>query len=328
MSTSRREFLKKATAAAVAPALGALVPPASNIPALAQESSYPANKMSAVLPGVVSEITLHTPHVVKEIAPGKPFQIWSFEGSAPGPILHVKEGEPVHFTMINDGGMPHSIDFHAAQLPWDKYYQSIAPGETHSFDWVPNFPGAFMYHCGTPPVYVHLGNGMHGAIIVQPKNGWPEPAREYVLVQSEWYLTAEPDANGVYYGDPAKILQVVPDFVVFNGYSNQYQEEPLVADPGELIRIHIVNSGPTLWSAFHVIGALFEATYADGNPANWQTGMQTVTIPPGGGYTVTLRIPDEGYYPFVTHSFAYTGLGALGLIKVGNPPDLGTAVAH
>ena len=68
--------------------------------------------------------------------------------------------------------------------------------------------------------------------------------------------------------------------------------------------------------------------HLDGNPANKQVGMQTVTIPPGGGYVVEMRIPDEGFYPFVTHSFAYTGKGALGLIKVGNPPPLGEGMSH
>jgi nitrite reductase (NO-forming) len=329
--TSRREFLRGAATAGAATfipltkSLNGILN--SSSASMIQDSGYPANKMSAGLPDIVNEITLHTPHVIKEIALGKPMQLWTYEGSSPGPILHVREGEPVNFTLINDSDMLHSVDFHAAQLPWDIYYQSIPPGESLSFTWTPNFPGVFMYHCGTPPVFVHLGNGMHGAIVVQPRDGWPEPAREYVLVQHELYLTAQPDANGVFYGDPAKILAVSPDYVVFNGYANQYQEEPLVANPNELIRIHVCNCGPTLWSAFHVIGALFEATFPDGNPVNRQVGMQTVTIPPGGGYTVELRIPDEGYYPFVTHSFAYTGLGALGLIKVGNPPDLGI-VSH
>ena len=76
--------------------------------------------------------------------------------------------------------------------------------------------------------------------------------------------------------------------------------------------------GPTTFSAFHVIGALFDTAYADGNPQNVQHGMQTVTIPPGGGYMVELVIPDAGLYPFVTHSFAYTGRGALGLLKIGD----------
>ena len=101
-----------------------------------------------------------------------------------------------------------------------------------------------------------------------------------------------------------------------------------MADPGQLIRMWVMNAGPTTFSAFHVIGALFQNTYADGNPANKQYGNQTVTIPPGGGYMVELTIPDAGLYPFVTHSFAYTGLGALGLIDVGNVPVPNMPISH
>src|SRR5262249_21016968 len=298
-------------------------------PAAPLRDAVPTNKMSATLPDLTGEIYLHTPHVVKEIAPQVNAEIWTFEGTSPGPILHVKEGSPIKFTLDNNSGMmAHSIDFHAALLPWDLYYQGVNPGEKKSFHWTPPYPGVFMYHCGTPPVLMHIGNGMHGAIIVEPKNGWPEKAaHEYVLVQHEYYLS-DPDDKGVRHGDVGKMGQAKPDFVVFNGYANQYKDDPLVANPGELIRIHICNAGPTFFSAFHVIGTLFTAAYADGNPTNKQIGMQTVTIPPGGGYTVELRIPDEGLYPFVTHSFAYTGLGALGLIKVGNPHMDMTGVAQ
>jgi nitrite reductase (NO-forming) len=332
-STNRRRFLTGMVAAAGTTALGISSAPAqaatTRVRSTRLGATYPDNKMSAVLPAVNSSITLHTPHAIKQIAPDMPYELWTFEGSGPGPVLNVMEGEPVDFTMINDSGvMGHSIDFHAALLPWDKYYQVVNPGEEHKFTWTPKYPGVFMYHCGTPPVLLHLINGMHGAIIVQPKNGWPEKAdREYVLVQHEYYL-GEADDQGVYRGDYTKAVAVQPDLVVFNGYANQYQADPLVANPGELIRLYVCNAGPTTYSAFHVIGTLFTASYADGNPANKQVGMQTVTIPPGGGYVVEMRIPDEGFYPFVTHSFAYTGKGALGVIKVGNPPPLGEGVSH
>jgi nitrite reductase (NO-forming) len=135
-----------------------------------------------------------------------------------------------------------------------------------------------------------------------------------VLVQSEFYLTQ--GEGGAWNGDLARMQAVQPDFVVFNGAANQYQQETLKAAPGELIRLHVMNAGPTLFSAFHVIGALFDKTYADGNPANVMRGMQTVTVPPGGGYTCELVIPEAGKYPFVTHSFAHTGLGAVGMIDV------------
>ncbi len=337
---SRRRFLRNTVAAGSAAALAgtfgsvsgvaaASSAPASSPFATVKADTYPANKMSAVLPPINQEINLHTPHVIKEIAPGLPYELWTFSGSAPGPHLHVRAGEEVKFTMTNDSGvMAHSIDFHSALLPWNKYYQAVQPGEKLSFSWASRFPGVFMYHCGTPPVLMHIGNGMHGAIIVDPRNGWPEKAtKEYVLVQHEYYL-GQPDDKGVYRGDAAKMQQPKPDQVVFNGYANQYQTEPLVADPNELIRIYVCNAGPTTFSAFHVIGTLFTNVYPDGNPANKQTGMQTVTIPPGGGYVVEMRIPDEGLYPFVTHSFAYTGLGALGVIKVGNPPMPDMPAAH
>jgi nitrite reductase (NO-forming) len=338
-SGNRRNFLKGTIAAAGAVTLGGVIRGSSyntlaqGLPAQqatpASAGNAPANKMSADLPPLTQEITLHTPQVIKEVAPSVVAEVWTFEGSAPGPILHVKEGEPVKFTLINDSGaMGHSIDFHAAMLPWDKYYQMVPTGEQASFTFTPPYPGAFMYHCGTPPVLMHLGNGMHGAIIVEPKNGWPEKAdHEYVLVQHEFYL-GDADAQGVRRGDFMKMSAAQPNFVMFNGYANQYKDNPLVANPGELIRIHIVNAGPSTFSAFHVIGTLFIAAYADGNPANKLVGMQTVNIAPGGGYTVELRIPDEGLYPFVTHSFAYTGLGALGIIKVGNPKMDMTGVSH
>jgi len=334
---SRRGFLKTGFAAAGAVAFGgALAKVATASPVKPEHAgrmfdttAVPQNKMSAALPAVNDTIVLHTPHLVKEVAPDTNVELWTFEGGAPGPILHVREGEPVKFTLMNNSGvMAHSIDFHAAFLPWDKYYQGVADGQQASFTWTPPYPGVFMYHCGTAPVLMHLGNGMLGTIIVEPKNGWPEKAaHEYVLVQHEYYLT-DPDEKGVRHGDFLKMSAGKPDMVVFNGYANQYKDDPLTANPGELVRLHICNGGPTTFSAFHVIGTLFVAAYADGNPANKQIGMQTVTIPPGGGYTVELRIPDEGLYPFVTHSFAYTGLGALGVIKVGNPAMTTSMLVH
>ena len=133
-------------------------------------------------------------------------------------------------------------------------------------------------------------------------------------MQSEFYTSKAPD--GSYYLDPSKTLKATPDYVVFNGYANQYKDAPLKAKAGQRIRLFIVNAGPSLFSAFHVIGAIFSDTYADGNPANHMQGNQTITIPPGGGYVVELTIPDPGSYPFVTHSFADVGLGAVGVIQV------------
>ncbi len=285
---------------------------------------YPA-ELAPASSDKTKQITLEVKDANVEVAPGVVMRAWTFNGTVPGPVLHVRQGDTIQFTLVNHGSMQHSIDFHAAQTAWNVNYKSINPGESLSFTWTANFPGVFMYHCGTPPVMDHIGSGMYGVIVVDPAQPLP-PAKEYVLVQSELYLTQQPD--GYYTPDFAKMNAVAPSYVVFNGYASQYSGAPLMADPGQLIRLWVLNAGPTTFSAFHVIGALFQNTYVDGNPANKMYGQQTVTIPPGGGYMLELTIPDAGLYPFVTHSFAYTGLGALGLIDVGNVPVPNMPVSH
>jgi nitrite reductase (NO-forming) len=238
-------------------------------------------------------------------------------GSAPGPVVRVTQGDTVRFTLHNAStAMQHSIDFHAAQTPWDKNYQPVDPGKTLSFDWVARFPGVFMYHCGTPPVIQHISNGMYGAIVVEPSRALAK-AREYVLVQSEFYPSAKA-TNGIYYGDYNAMLADQPGYVVFNGVANQYKDHPLVARPGELVRIWIVDAGPSHWSAFHVIGALFENAYLDGNPFNVQHGLQTVTVRPAAATWSSCRSRMPGAYPFVSHSFADAVKGDLGVIKVSD----------
>ena len=264
-------------------------------------------------PSRAKTLRIETKELTHEVAGSVTMDAWTFDGVLPGNVVHVREGDAIAFTLHNGGTMGHSIDFHAAQTPWNVSYKTILPGQDISFNWKANYPGVFMYHCGTGPVLQHLINGMYGAVVVDPAQPFA-PAHEYVLVQSEFYLSKGKTGN--WDGDLVRASAVQPDFVVFNGAAGQYQQQPLQASAGELIRLHVVNAGPTLFSAFHVIGAIFDKVYPDGNPTNVLRGVQTWTIPPGGGATFELIIPEAGQYPFVTHSFAYTGLGAIGVIEV------------
>ena len=239
-------------------------------------------------------------------SPDKAYRSMNFGGQVPAPTLRITEGDTVHFTLTNQGTMPHSIDFHAAQIAWSRVYQEVAPGASASFDWTAKYPGVFMYHCGAAPVLMHMADGMYGMVIVDPKGGRP-PAREYVIVQSEFYGSG---------GEYAKMLNDPPDVVVFNGQSLRYKTNPLVATAGELVRLFIVNAGPNSSSAFHVIGALFSHYESDGYPPNAQGMHQTIDVPPGDGALVELTFAEPGTYPFVTHKFSDASKGATGLFKV------------
>ncbi len=176
--------------------------------------------------GNVVEVDLVARETTQEVAPDVKYQVWTFNGTAPGPVIRVQLGDTVRFTLTNDTsiGMQHSIDFHAALTPWDKNYQPVDPGETLTFDWVAMYPGVFMYHCGVDPVLQHIGNGMYGAIIVET-DALPAE-REFVLVASEFYPGAKP-IDGVYVGDLDRMKAVEPEYVVFDGLANRYLESPL-----------------------------------------------------------------------------------------------------
>ncbi|MGH8377915.1 MAG: multicopper oxidase domain-containing protein, partial [Gammaproteobacteria bacterium] len=248
------------------------------------------------------------------IASGVDYQAWTFGGTVPGPIIHVRQGQTVNVTFSNHGTMQHSIDFHAAITPPSLHYVEVQPGETIKFSFVARVPGAFLYHCGTPPVLLHIANGMYGALIVDPAKPLPPAAESYVLVQSEWYT--QQVAGHLMGPNYEKMLAERPDEVVFNGAAFQYRDHPLVVTPGKLVRLYVVDAGPDLWTSFHVIGAIFDKVYPDGDAAHALSGVSTYSVGPGAGAVFDLVIPEPGKYPFVDHDMAHAMIGAVGVLEV------------
>jgi nitrite reductase (NO-forming) len=238
---------------------------------------------------------------------------WTFEGDIPGPVVHCQVGDTVEFTLTNDGVVPHSMDFHAAQVDPKVAFRSVPKGQSVTFTFTPKWAGAFMYHCGTAPVLMHIGSGMYGAIVVSPREPLP-PAKEFVLVQSEFYL-AEASA-GVRAFDYQKMLSTLPDFVVFNGRTNQYIDAPIRVKVGDRVRFWVVNAGPTHPCNFHVVGEQFDTIYLGAPPLSPIRGVQTWDVAPGGGMCFELLCDVAGEFPFVNHGFGHGQKGAIGFLVV------------
>jgi nitrite reductase (NO-forming) len=182
-----------------------------------------------------------------------------------------------------------------------------------SFSFKPKYAGAFMYHCGTAPVLMHIGSGMFGAIIVSPRETLP-PAKEFVLVQNEYYLAAA--ANGVRASDYQKMLNLLPDVVCFNGRPNQYVKDPIHVKVGDRVRFWVLSVGPTHPCNFHVVGEQFDTVYLGAPPGNSIRGVQTFSVPPGGGMVFDVVCDVPGEFPFVNHGFGHGQKGAIGLLAV------------
>lgn len=286
-----------------------------------------------------------------EVANGVRYRAWTFGGTVPGPVIHIREGDRITFTMknrsdemikISEPGaetspflnqisenpfmepeaaimpMPHSMDFHAGTVAKDDKWRTIAPGQTIKFDWVANYPGTYIYHCGTPSVLMHTAMGQHGVVVVSPKNGYPtdyEVDREYVVVQSEYYLTKGSGDLYQYDFEAAQTRQ--PSHVVFNGHQTILHDQPLKANAGERVRFHFSNNGPSGTSSFHVIGGIFDRVWLEGHPFNEMRGMQTVLVGASGSATLDMIVPEEGKYILIDHEFADAEKGATGTLSAG-----------
>jgi nitrite reductase (NO-forming) len=291
----------------------------ANAEALAKAHVAYDATLPAVPPGDLVKVHMTLKDMVVEIAPGVKYNTWAFDGhGAPGPIVHVRQGQTVEMTLTNGGSIPHSIDFHAARIAPNVAFADVAPGKSFTFRFTANDPGVFMYHCGTKPVLAHIANGMYGALVVDPATPLPRADKSYVLVASEWYLNGDGVTTPASL-DMAKARAMMPDWTTFNGYANQYVTHPLTAKPGETVRLYVVAAGPTLDTNFHVVGTIFNRAWVNGDMTHYQQGVQTVAVPAGGGAVFDVKIDQQGLYPFVSHAFAHVDLGQVGLLKVGNP---------
>jgi len=261
----------------------------------------------------VHRITLQVEEVVEDVAPGVSQTRWTFGGTAPGPALRGKIGDTFIITLVNDGTIGHSIDFHAGSLAPNEPMRTIQPGETLTYTFTATRAGIWMYHCSTMPMSMHIANGMFGAVIIDPPDLAPVDA-EYVLVQGELYLGAQGDT-----ADADKSAAQTPDLVTFNGYANQYAYEPLTATVGERVRVWVLDAGPNTASAFHIVGGQFDTVYLEGAYTLQQGdpgGAQALALQPAQGGFVELTFPEAGDYPFVTHIMSDAEKGAKGIFHV------------
>lgn len=286
-------------------------------------------------PEPVKEVRLDTTHRIIDLAPGVKFSAWTFGDTVPGPVVRVRVGDRVRFKMTNRSDAPapgmrvtaapmmHSMDFHSAMVsPQDKY-RSIAPGQTMNFEFTANYPGVYMYHCGTPMVLEHIASGMYGMMIVEPRDGYPTKVdREYAVVQSEFYTKPDPEQRQIdgvplYLLDGDRVRAKAPTYTVFNGRYNGFVDKPLPAKPGERVRLFVLNVGPSNTSSFHVVGAIFDRVWMEGNPDNQWRGAQTVLLGSSNSAIVEFVVPEKGSYVMVDHHFANASQGAIGLIAAG-----------
>ncbi|HWK52746.1 MAG TPA: multicopper oxidase domain-containing protein [Hyphomicrobiales bacterium] len=277
--------------------------------------------------------TVNVEFTVKEVDipidnAGNTRRMWTYDGAIPGPLVRVKQGDVVHFTLKNDSGNAnsHSIDFHASRLDVLDEFSEIKPGDTKQFEFKADYPGVFMYHCGAEAMAEHISNGMYGIVIVDPAEGYsdafPKPDREYVLVQGDLFEDgASPEE--ITMGERWRASLINGKIFHYDPVHDPNASLALEAKPGERVRFYFVNAAINEASALHPIAGIWDRVWDNGNPKNISYGMQTVEIGPAHGVILDMLTPEgrDSNNAIVDHRMKHAMNGAITVLMTHDGAD-------
>jgi FtsP/CotA-like multicopper oxidase with cupredoxin domain len=255
----------------------------------------------------VREFKLTVGTVPWNLAPGRAFHAYAFNGQIPGPELRVTEGDLVSVEVINTLDEETSIHWHGVNVtaPMDGAPQTslpaIPPGGSFRYEFVASPAGTRWYHSHVNELH-QQGGGLAGALIIEPRDR-PVPApREYTILTQAFSAT---DLGGVTGNDPltphhnAGASDLVFDgqrpaaFHTVNG--KLYPDgQPLVVQEGERVRLRIINGTTTDTQTFSLAGHKLTVTHTDGNPLARPFTTESVMLGVGERADVVVTADNPG----------------------------------
>jgi nitrite reductase (NO-forming) len=325
-------------------------------PALTEDLSLPRQRIELVAPPFVhphEQATTQGPKIMefrlvideKEIViddDGTKLRSMDFNGSIPGPMMVVHEGDYVEVTLVNPATntMQHNIDFHAATgALGGGDLTLINPGEQVVLRFKATRNGVFVYHCipGGPMIPWHIASGMSGVVMVLPRDGLKDGAgrplhydRIYYIGENDFYVPRDKNGKYISYASHADAFfdtldvmrKLVPSHVVFNGRVGALTgENAMKAKVGETVLI--VHFQADRDSRAHLIGGHGDYVWETGKFSNPpETGLETWFIRAGSAAAALYTFLEPGIYPYVNHRMIEAvELGATAHFKVDGPWD-------
>ena len=243
-----------------------------------------------------------------EISPGVFFNVWTFNGTVPGPTIRATEGDLVRIHFINNGERSHTMHFHGIhEAEMDGVFEIVGPGGQFTYEWRAAPVGVHPYHCHIMPLEEHIAHGLYGVYIVDPKEG-RQPADEMVMVLNGFDTDFDAENN----------------FYAANTIPFYYQHHPIQINTNELIRLYVVNMvefDPI--NNLHLHGNLYHyfPTGTDTVPSTF-TDMVTLSQTERGIMEFEYTYP--GKYLFHAHKVEFSEKGWVGifLARDGSEPKI------
>jgi FtsP/CotA-like multicopper oxidase with cupredoxin domain len=250
-------------------------------------------------PGRVREYTLTAIDRRIEVAQGVFFEAWTYNGTAPGPIIRATEDDLLRVHFANGGAHPHTIHFHGIHpANMDGVFEVVDPGQSYTYEFPARPYGMHLYHCHSTPLKKHIHKGLYGAFIIDPPKPRP-PARELVMVMNGFDTDGDGENN----------------FYAVNGLAFYYAKYPIGVRRGELVRIYLANLTEfDLINSFHLHGEFFRL-YRTGSTDRFEY-TDTVMLCQGERCILEIDFHHPGRFMFHAHQSEFAELGWMGFFDV------------
>jgi FtsP/CotA-like multicopper oxidase with cupredoxin domain len=239
-----------------------------------------------------------------EVAPGEFIEAYAYNGSVPGPLLRVTEGDKIRIVLKNELPEPTVIHVHGPMLPNamdgvpDVTQPVVNPGESFAYEFEAKPSGTFLYHTHHNSV-LQKSKGLYGVLQIDQKDAPRTYDREYFQVVGE-----------------------LGGFFVINGKAFP-STEVIEAKLGERVRIRLINLGEVI-HPMHSHGFATKIVGTDGHPVPEAAQLlkDTVTIGPGERYDLEFVADNPGSWVYHCHILSHVqnkGVepgGMISLIKV------------
>lgn len=259
-------------------------------------------------PGDLDELTFPPPRVSGtvevemtvierslQVSLGHTVEAWTYNGSAPGPIIRATEGELIRIRFSNNTGNDHNLHFHGRHSPLHDGWEPVPPGGETVYEIEAGPAGVHPYHCHTMPIDRHIAKGLYGTLIVDPIGGRPD-AHEVVLALSGWDVDDD-GRNEVF---------------AWNGVAGFYEKYPIKLPAGDPVRAYVVNMtefDPI--ASFHLHAEIFDV-YPAGMGRAPAFSTDVVTFGQMDRAIVEFRLSELGRYMFHPHQHTMMARGAMG----------------
>jgi FtsP/CotA-like multicopper oxidase with cupredoxin domain len=253
----------------------------------------------------VKVFELATKAVYWPIMDGLTVTAYTYNGTVPGPMIRVTEGDQVRIIVKNELDDPTTVHWHGVEVPNNMdgvpgvTQEPIQPGETFIYEFTAKPAGTFMYHSHFEGD-IQVSAGLYAPFIIDPKDSSVKPDVDVTLMISEWLIK-----DGRTYA-AMPMSEMEPNYFTLNGKAFP-ATETINVKPGQLVRLRFIGIGQFI-HPMHLHGMPFKVVATDGHPVPEaaQLTKDTISVAPGERYDIEFIASEPGQWMLHCHILHHT----------------------